>query len=147
MIVKCKQLYNPNTKQFEPGQSNNWLTIGNLYSVLEIYFNEEQLYYRIFPDEAYDFSYPGLIRTDDFEVISCKIPSSWSFIRDDCGAVLGPKMWNTFEPWEESFWQDYDNFLPKAKKCFDDEVRIIFDTDPDYIKKIDRQCGREPYFK
>ena len=146
MIVKCKQLYNANTKEYHAGPSYLGLTIGNFYSVLEVYYEDNEVFYRIFDDATYEFQVTILKRADDFEIISGKIPPNWELIRREYSSKLSPKMWNIFEPWEESFWQDYDNNLPKAKQCFDDELRIIFDTDADYIKQIDQKLGRTPYF-
>jgi len=60
--------------------------------------------------------------------------------------ILAPKLWNTFEGWEESFWQDYFNYLPKAVQCFKNEVSIMLNEEADYIKQIDQKLLREPFF-
>jgi hypothetical protein len=147
MIVKCNRLYNRHTKEYSQALFNKVLAVGFLYSVIEIYFDESEMLYRLFPNEEYEFSYPILVRSNEFEVVSAKPPKNWTLVHKENRANLGPKKWNIFEPWQESFWQDYDNGSPKAKKCFDDEIRIIFDTDPEYIKMIDEKLGREPYFR
>ena len=132
MIVKCERLLNPNTKQFHPGPSDRGLTIGNLYSVLEISYKPDEILYRIFKNDTYEYQHPILIRSDEFSIVTGEIPPNWELIRDEYEtATLGPKVWQIFEPWEESFWQDWNNNLPKAKKCFDEELRVIFDCDAD----------------
>lgn len=148
MIIRCTKLYNRNTKQYHNGPSMGSLTIGALYSVLEIYFNKDEIEYRIFADAPHYYSHPILVRSDDFEVVSGLLPNNWELYRFNKNqSGLGPKSWNIYEPWEESFWQDFDNNLPKARECFDKELKIIFDTEPEYIKIIDQQQGRESYFK
>lgn len=147
MIVKCEKLFNENTGNYHAGTSDRGLTIGNFYSVLEVIFQKDGMSYRIFDDGSYEFQHPMICRANEFSTVSGKLPSNWKLIRNSHGAKLSPKMWNIFEPWEESFWQDWDNGLPRAKQCFDDELKIIFDCDADLIKVIDEQQNKKPYFK
>ncbi len=147
MIVKCAKLFNENTKEYMPGPSDLGLTIGNLYSVLEIYYNKSEILYRIFEDGNYEFQFPILKRSDDFEIISGKLPNNWQLIKDGNTGILGPRSWCNLDLWHESFWQDWDNGLIEAKRCFSEELKVIFNTDEKYIKIIDQQQGRESFFK
>lgn len=131
MIVKCLKLFNVNTREYENKSHNGFITVGMLYQVLEVYFRESETLYRIIPDKAGIGGHPTLVRNNEFEMVSGKIPPNWAFIQRRPGPMLaGPEKWIDHQHWQDSFWEDWDNSLPEALRCYEEELKIIKDSDP-----------------
>ena len=75
MIVTCTKLINPNTGEYE--KSSLWRSVGQDYTVLEIYMGHDNkiLKYRLQSD---DNKSPTLSHTELFDVTSDYIPSTWT---------------------------------------------------------------------
>lgn len=131
MIIKCLKIYNENTHEYENKTHNGFITVGKLYQVLEVYFRESETLYRIIPDDAGIGGHPILVRSSEFEIISGKIPPNWGFIERRPGSMLvGPEKWIHHQYWQDSFWEDWDNSLPEALRCYEEGLKIIKDSDP-----------------
>jgi hypothetical protein len=144
VIIKCIQLFDEKTNTFkEPNpnkafiQSNGTYVLGYHYNVLGIEIGPNGIYYKIISD-YHGAPYPASVRAEDFDVVSAKVPQNWiitNINNQNCAAV-GPTKWLTFDLWKESFWQDYENRLSMALKCYQEEMIVIIKTDPEYTKVI-----------
>lgn len=122
MKVKCINIYNEHTKQYE--KSNHRLTIGNEYVILgvEIYPKKDVLYRLVGdnPDKK-----PALHNAFQFEIISGKIPTNWHMHQLKSGTlILSPKVWQSV-----GFWENCYDHEPKALEIFKREVKIIYEEE------------------
>jgi len=119
MKVRCVQLLNSNGK---PTASSPWAKIGAIYHVLSIWSEPGQIRLRLIGEE----STPAMFELEMFEVVSSKIPESWtiSFPRPGCISI-GPSAWD-----RPGFWSDFYDRLPETISCFESERARILDADP-----------------
>ena len=119
MKVKCKNIYNEHTKQFE--ESSSSLTIGNEYVVLEAIASANRaLLYRLVGDN--ENKMPALYSASQFEITSDLISSIWgTTIINKSLMVMGPKDWRKDEFWDACY--DHD---PKALEIYKREAMIIY---------------------
>src|SRR5436189_6418333 len=98
MKVKCKNIYNEHTKEFE-GKSP-WLTIGKEYIVLEAEVSSlEKTFYRLVGGN--ENKMPALYNSSQFELVDGAIPKNWEVSQLSEGSlILGPKAWQV-----QSFWE------------------------------------------
>ena len=144
MIVKCTAIYNRNTNEYLNIHSNNSITVGFHYNVLEILFDTIGITYRINTDRSGLATCSILVLSKDFEIISNNIPENWNLNRQF--PCLSPKEWCDINLWEESFWQDYIENRPKAVACYRDEIKKIVAADKDYIQTmIDERADRSKF--
>lgn len=122
MKVKCINLYNEHTQQFE--DTNSWLTIGKSYIVLEVeIYPGKDVLYRLVGDNT-DQS-PGLYDSKQFEVISDKVPANWKITQLKSGTLnFGPAPWQKL-----GFWEDCYDGEPNALQIYKHEARIIIDEE------------------
>ncbi len=144
MIVKCNAIYNQNTKEYLDVDPFNHLIVGYYYNVLEVVFHRN-ITFRINTDRDGLASCSILVLAKDFEIITSNIPENWSLYKKF--ARLSPQKWNDMSLWEESFWQDYAEDLPKALSCYRDEIKTIVAADKDYIQTmIDERADRDIFY-
>ena len=144
MIVKCKAIYNEYTEKYVDFDPVNNLIVGFHYNVLEMRFNND-ISFRINTDRDGLASCSIIVLAKDFEIVSSKIPENWVFDRK--GAILSPEKWRKMELWEESFWQDYIEDIPKAVACYRDEIKTIVAADKDYIQTmIDERANSDIFY-
>ena len=142
MIVKCKAIYNQNTNEYLETDPLNDLIKSYHYNVLEIEISKDGISYRINTDRDGLASSSIQVLSKDFEIVSTNIPENW--VLDKEFASLSPQKWNEISLWEESFWQDYAEDLPKALSCYRDEIKTIVAADKDYIQTmIDERADRD----
>ncbi|MDR3477370.1 MAG: hypothetical protein P4M14_04995 [Gammaproteobacteria bacterium] len=122
MKVKCINIYNENTKQFE--QSSYWLTIGKEYVVLEMkIYPGKNILYRLIGDNINKS--PGMYNAAQFEVASEKISSRWKISQLKSGSLsLSPESWQRIGFWEECY--DLD---PQALEVYKCEAQIILEEE------------------
>ena len=122
MKVKCKNIFNEHTKQFE--NTNLWLTIGKYYIVLEVeIYPGKEVLYRLVGDNS-DES-PGLYDSKQFEIVSDKIPTNWKITQLKSGTLnLGPVKWQKLGFWENCYDGELD-----ALEIYKREARIIVDEE------------------
>ena len=145
MIVKCKAIYNQNTKEYLEINPFNSFIVGYHYNVLEVEISKNGISYRINTDRSGLLSCSIPVLAKDFEIVSTNIPENW--ILDKEFASLSPQKWNNISLWEESFWQDYFEDLPKAISCYRDEIKTIVAADKDYIQTmIDERADRDIFY-
>ena len=144
MIVKCKAIFNKNTSSYLDVDPFGDLMVGHHYNVLEMRFNND-ISFRINTDRAGIASCSIIVLAKDFEIITSNTPKNWIFDRD--AAILSPEKWRKMNLWEESFWQDYAEDLPKALACYRDEIKTIVAADKDYIQTmIDERADRDIFY-
>ena len=145
MIVKCKARYNKNTdKNLDFDPDYYWIK-GYHYNVLEVKLDKDGISYRINTDRSGLDSCSVIVLAKDFEIVSANIPDNW--ILDKEFAELSPQKWSDMSLWEESFWQDYFEDLPKAISCYRDEIKTIVAADKDYIQTmIDERADRDIFY-
>jgi len=133
MIVKCLKIYNIGLDKIVDKKRNSFITVGNLYQVLEVYFRKKEINFRIIPDDAskIGIEHPILVRANEFEVVSGKIPPNWVMYRGgEEFFKLSPEKWTKFEEWQESFWEDFGNSIPEALRCYEQELKVIQEFEP-----------------
>lgn len=122
MKVKCKNIYNEHTKQFE--KSSPWLTIGKEYIVLEIEISpSRKIFYRLVGDN--ENKMPALYSSSQFDVLIGDMPKNWKVSQlSDGTLVLGPSAWQP-----SSFWEDCYDHDPKAIEIYKREAKIIYEEE------------------
>lgn len=97
------------------GESDAWLTEGQIYIVLSIFSNEYGIQYRIM---AGNVPIPALHPAYLFKVVNNYISSSWVINVGDDGSFLemGPQAWQ-----DPGFWENYFDDDPDAIKIFEKE--------------------------
>lgn len=122
MKVKCKNIYNEHTKEFQ--DVSPWLTISKEYVVLEAMTSASKgLLYRLVGDNA-DKS-PSVFIASQFEVISDLVPSNWKIsIVNKSLIVLGPKEWR-----QPNFWDSCYDGDPATLEIYKREARIIMEEE------------------
>lgn len=134
MIIKCYLSYDQKTQKYCMEDFEHDLTKTKNYFVLQIYYFEKELCYRLVDQENAETSQPILVRLDFFSLVSGKIPSTWVLNKTDQEhAVLGPKKWSEQNNWKKDFWEDYLNGEQEALKSYKDEVELIRITDKDFL--------------
>ena len=145
MIVKCKARYNKNTGKYLDFDPDYYWMAGCHYNVLEMKLGKDGISYRINTDRSGLASCSVIVLAKDFEIVSTSIPENW--ILDKEFASLAPQKWNNISLWEESFWQDYFEELPKAILCYRDEIKTIVAADKDYIQTmINERADRDIFY-
>jgi hypothetical protein len=118
MKVQCSRLVNPHTGMQE--RNDAWLTIGKVYDVLSVYFDDQHgLQFRLLGSQAI----PALHHIGQFEVVSTSLPPNWIAVVSDGVFELGPKRWL-----ERGFWERFFDNVPDAVKAFEEEATIIAST-------------------
>jgi hypothetical protein len=98
---------------------NSWLTIGSVYIVLAVFFDDQSgLQFRLIGD---DHMTPALHEASQFDLVTDVIPTNWSVTLDRGVFELGPKKWNA-----KGFWQRYFDRDSTAIRMFEQELRIIW---------------------
>ena len=122
MKIKCKNIYNECTKEFQ--DISPWLTIGKEYVVLEAIASASKgLLYRLIGDNT-DKS-PSVFIATQFEIISDLVPSNWEIsIVNKSLIVVGPKAWRHLD-----FWDSCYDGEPGALEIYKREARIIFEEE------------------
>jgi len=144
MIVKCKAIYNEYTDKYLDFDPVNNLIVDFHYNVLEVFFHRN-ISFRINTDRNGLASCSIIVLAKDFEIITSNIPQNW--ILDKKFADLSPQKWNDISLWEESFWQDFFEDLPKALSCYRDEIKTIVAADKDYIQTmLDERADRDIFY-
>ena len=144
MIVKCKAIFNQNTNEYLETDPFNDLIVGFHYNVLEVFFHRN-ISFRLNTDSDGLASCSIIVLAKDFEIITSNIPENW--ILNKKFADLSPQKWSDMSLWEESFWQDYDEELPKAVACYRDEIKTIVAADKDYIQTmIDERADSDIFY-
>ena len=127
MIVKCLRIYNEHQNIILPTKQTSFESVGKCYQVLEFISNKKGTVLRIIPDCK---GHPVLVRACDYEILSNKIPRNWSIYQySESFFIFGPERWINSEKWEVSFWSDWDDNCPKALQCYEEEMKIIQQTD------------------
>ena len=145
MIVKCKAIYNQNTKEYLDKDPFDDLNVGFHYNVLEVYIAQKGIVYRINTDSAGLASSSILVLGKDFEIVSNNIPENWILFQEH--ATLSPDLWTNMSLWEVSFWQDYFEDLPAAIACYRSEMKKIVAADKDYIQiMIDERADNDRFY-
>ena len=145
MIVKCKARYNKNTSKYLDFDPDYYWMAGYHYNVLEMKLGKDGISYRINTDISGLASCSTIVLAKDFEIVSTNIPENWILDREF--SSLSPQKWKTMSLWEESFWQDYAEDLPKALACYRDEIKTIVAADKDYIQTmIDERADRDIFY-
>ncbi len=122
MKVKCIKLISPHTQEII--ESCPWLTIGRIYHVLEVSFEQKGvLKFRFLGDDKIT---PALHDAQQFELVSNKIPEEWcvKFVPDSF-LELTPKAWAY-----DNFWEDYFNGEPEAERIFLEVTKKIVADEP-----------------
>ena len=126
MKVKCISLVNDVTG--EPQESSPWITLGKIYTVLELYLGSEERkpQYRLISDDA---GSPTLNYSNNFEVISGFIPSSWAVnsVSPDIFEI-SPSRWQ-----ESGYWEAYFDGEPWAETVFEEEVSKMFNEEQGFL--------------
>jgi hypothetical protein len=122
MKVRCIQLMNPVTRIRE--DRSQWLSIGTLYHVLEIYLDSRgRLLLRLVGDDGLT---PALHSTENFELVSPIIPANWALYFDSKGVFqIAPEAW--IRP---GFWEDYFDGKDEALEIFALEKAKSIACDP-----------------
>ncbi len=104
------------------------------YFVLQIYYFEKELCYRLVEQEDAETKQPILVKLDFFSLVSGKIPNTWSLTTINKNqTVLGPEQWSNTNNWKKGFWEDYLNGDLEAIKSYRDELELIKITDKDFL--------------
>lgn len=131
MIIKCLAIYDSHKKEITNKPFSGFITVNRLYQALEIDVGTTGIKYRIIQDGGKVFDHPILVRANEFEVVSGKIPPNWEMVRNgENYFTFGPERWIKDEYWQDSFWEDWDNGSDAAIECYKEELKIIFDSDP-----------------
>jgi hypothetical protein len=134
MIIKCHTIYNEITQKYCIHMNNGSLTKGKNYFVMQVYYTDNAVDYRIISDNASEYSHPILVRAEDFSIVSGKIPPNWVLNRfNEFGVTLGPEKWSNPNYWNEDFWDDWSDGNEEAIKCYNEELAIIKMTDQDLM--------------
>ena len=145
MIVKCKAIFNQNTNEYLEIDPFGDLIQGYHYNVLAIELSNDGISYRINTDRDGLLSCSIPVLAKDFEIVSTNIPDNWILNKEF--AELSPQKWSDISLWEESFWQDYFEDLPKATSCYREEIKTIVSADKDYIQTmIDERADRDIFY-
>ena len=126
MKVRCTKLLD--TRGNEQARSA-WLTLGKTYYVLSVILDVHGRWLlRLMGDTAPGV---GFFPLKQFELVSAKIPPSWTVCWNDVGVFeLTPEAWRAPEFWERYFEHD-----PTAMHVFDEEMSKIVAADPLEIKQ------------
>lgn len=118
MKVKCINIYNVNTKQYE--DSSLWMTKGKEYIVLELeVYPGKDILYRMIGDNL-DKS-PALYDSKQFQIVSDRLSLNWRITQLKSGAlIIGPESWQTLGFWEKCFDGD-----KATLEIYKREARII----------------------
>lgn len=124
MKVKCVKILNTQGKETN---SSPWLTINNVYVVLEIITSASKgMMYRLVGDNA-DKS-PAIYAASQFEMVTSLIPSNWVInIANNGLIVLGPKEWRAIDFWDSCYDGDLEKleiYKREAKTIMEDEKKL-----------------------
>ncbi len=122
MKVKCIKIINSMTGESET--INNWLTIGKIYTVLNISIGILSVDKEIgLGCQSDDNLTPTLFNSDQFVTVDDKIPSNWVVSLDEFGNLnLAPRKW--LRP---GFFEDYSNFDPESERDYETELAKIIE--------------------
>jgi hypothetical protein len=128
MRVRCVRLLDhdgqPILRRGEPAQSNGSLTVGRVYTVLELEVDTdascviERVALRIESDD----STPGLFSPRGFEIVDARLSGSWRVEIADHWITLGPEAWN-----QVGFWEDFFDGKPEAEAMY---RAALFELEP-----------------
>lgn len=130
MIIKCYIGYDEKSQKYVMRNFEHDLTKTKNYFVLQIYYFEKELCYRLLEQENAETKQPILVKLDFFSLVSGKIPNTWVLNKIDKGhSILGPEKWSNLKNWQKDFWEDYFNGVQSAVKSYKEEIEIIKKTD------------------
>lgn len=105
---------NPITLDAVP--TSDWVRIGNLYDVVEVYNSGGSLRFRIVDESGTPSLWPAtMFRPED-----PKLPGNWDCDLLDEALTLAPRPF--LEP---GFWEAYYDGDPKARNRFDETLKIL----------------------
>jgi len=125
MKVRCFRIFNAKGCQIE---QSSWLTIGNIYRVLEIYVvKDARVKFRVVSD---DNATPAYFLWSEFEIVTQSIPSCW-VVRFQASShmILGPSEWMAPDFWEHYFDPDKHGHA-EAGKTFEDIYHAMIAEEP-----------------
>jgi hypothetical protein len=122
--VKARCVRIVDEKTGKPLDRSSWLTVGRIYHVLSVYFDERKtILIRMIADDGV---VPALYALNQFEVVSPRIPSSWVIDWQADGVFeIAPAPWLSVGFWEKYFDGDKGSVL-----TFDEERRRSIGEDP-----------------
>ena len=137
MIVKCLKIFHGDREEVK---KDTFETVGKCYQVLEISVSSDQMYFRIVPDQG---GHPILVAAKYYQVITHTIPKNWILWQyREYSFCFGPEKWGNCTLWGESFWSSWDDCEPEALKIYEEEMKIILETenlndyqDPQFINR------------
>ena len=145
MIVKCKAIYNQNTKEYLDIDTQGNININYHYNVLELDIAKKGIVYYINTDSSGLASSSIMVLAKDFEIVTNNIPENWILFKER--SKLSPDLWTNMSLWEVSFWQDYFEDLPAAIACYRSEMKKIVAADKDYIQiMIDERSDNDRFY-
>ena len=124
MIIKCLKITR------EDGIIIPWNgkeTVGKYYQVIEIDMSKDDLRFRILPDDG---GHPILAHAKNYKVITYILPKNWILWQySEYSFCFGPERWVNCNLWDLSFWSSWDDSEPEALKVYEEEMKIILETD------------------
>ena len=126
--VRCVRLVNHLTG--EEIHRRHWgrLTVGNIYTVLEVFISissRSYVHYRFLGDDEPSPGFnpsPALFDASQFEIVDHRLPSNWRFWSGPNADYfkLSPQQWQRC-----GFWEDYFDDVAEALRDFEVERAII----------------------
>ena len=145
MIVKCKAIYNQNTKEYLDIDTQGNINVNYHYNVLELDIAKKGIVYYINTDSSGLASSSIMVLAKDFEIITNTIPENWILYKEF--SSLSPQIWNENSTWEFGFWEAYFEDLPEALACYRSEIKTIVAADKDYIQiMIDERSDNDRFY-
>ena len=130
MKVKCAKIISPTTKK-DLGEHSPWLKRGKEYIVLALNWSSKFGMQIFIQTEQYNE--PRFIFLDGFEIISQKIPVSWSTKTQEFGnqyiMTMQPQSWLSFN----NFFDELDDENPEAVALFNKEAELIYKEEAESI--------------
>jgi hypothetical protein len=121
MLVECVRITNKDTGE-DLGTEDPWLRVGQRYTVLAIVGQERHPYLYLL--HSTEEQMPVAVLPSDCRIISNRVSRHWVVNCTSRGTLeLIP------EPWiPDSFWEDYDEGSPEAKKLYE-RIRKLLETE------------------
>jgi hypothetical protein len=117
MKIRCMRQIDERTGA--PIERSPWLTVGDIYHVLEIVVSERGVIkFRLLGD---DKRTPALHLSMQFELVSGFIPACWAVRFEADGSLkLAPNTWT-----ERGFWERYFEGSARERQIFEDTYKAI----------------------
>ncbi len=116
MIVRCIEILDAFDEP-DSATTNDWLTVGGTYPVLEIHCTPKKMLLRLLADDGMT---PILVAASAFSLVDGSVPAGWRIRVHEADAptlTIGP------QEWAGSFWTRFFDNDAAAQALFDEHSR------------------------